>query len=581
MVKNKSNMLRWCIRFLALMVFVVVGAQSERAEAAGTPAGTAIRNFATVHYKDKNGTAQPEIKSNVITTIVAQVAAVDISPATAAENVVKGSTTVFNFQVANLGNGPDTFDLGKTNVPSGWSTAIYKDLDGDGILDSEERSSGNIVTNIGLTADQVVTLFLEVTAPSTAQDADKVPVTVTAKSTFDSAVTDAGTFTATITAAVVSIATSATPAQRQPGELVTYELQLTNSGSNTASNVVIGVPLPTGLTYVPGSIRLGGSGATYDTAQPATDTKDSDRADFGATAGNTVTVNWGALEGQKEGVIFILAKVDDGVLSGTAISIVATVNYESPAGQKNPALTTDPAVVTVKTLANPLVSISQAGYAEPSESKNYPFPITNGGNTVDRFDLETASTGGFENKIWVDTNNDGIPGNGSDYLLTDTDGDGFVDTGDMQPNEVIHLILEVFVPKGASDGQVDKTTLRVTPTSDPTALATGTLTTTVKAPVITVVKSVEPQGAQPPQQELTYNIVVTNTGSGVAYDVVVHDRVPVHTTYVTNSGLVDGVTRTDAADGDILQIDNREIVVKFGAIGPSGSHTITFKVNID
>jgi uncharacterized repeat protein (TIGR01451 family) len=398
---------------------------------------------------------------------------------------------------------------------------------------------------------------------------------------FDGNVADAGTFTSTITAAVVSMVVSTAPAQPEPGQVVTYALQLENSGSNAASNVVISNPLPPGVTYVPGSIRLGGSGATYDTAQPATDTNDGDRADFGATAGNTVVVNWGALEGQQEGVIYFLAKVDDGVLSGTAISNVATVNYESPAGQQNPALTTDPAVVTVKTLANPLVIPSLAGNKEPSESNVYVVPITNGGNTVDLFNLETASTGGFENKIWVDTNNDGIPGNSGDYLLTDTDGDGSVDTGDMQPNEVIHLIAEVLVPEGASDGLVDETTLTVTSTADPTASSTGTFNTTVKASVITVVKSVEPQGAQPPQQELTYTIVVTNTGSGVAHDVVVHDAIPVYTTYVPNSGQVDGVARSDTADGDILQIDNREIVVNLGAIGPSGSHTVTFKVNID
>src|SRR6056297_3534285 len=83
------------------------------AYAAGTPAGTAITNFATGEYSDANGNALPNVTSNTVTTIVSQVAGVDISPETSSSNVILASTVAFPLTLTNTGNGSDTFDLTK------------------------------------------------------------------------------------------------------------------------------------------------------------------------------------------------------------------------------------------------------------------------------------------------------------------------------------------------------------------------------------------------------------------------------------------------------------------------------------
>ena len=233
-------------------------------------------------------------------------------------------------------------------------------------------------------------------------------------------------------------------------------------------------------------------------------------------------------------------------------------------------------------LADPDLSIvSGAGAGEPGDSLSYKITITNSGNTTDVINISTSSTAGFPNEVWVDVNQDGIPGNDGDYLLTDTDGDGNIDTGALAPGASITSVLVVVVVPGTSDGTDDATTITVTSSKDPTVSESVTLNTTANAPVVAVVKSVSPEGSQPPGQVLTYTTVVTNSGDGTATDVTFSDKIPTYTTYVPGSITVNGSNRTDAQDGDNGFMANQEVIVKIGNLGPGGSHTITFRVTIN
>ena len=566
--------------WLALLVLLVsVG----MAWGAGTPAGTIISNIASADYRDVKGNPLPRVLSNKVTTVVSQVPGTDISPASASEPIVPGGSATYHFDVLNTGNGPDVFDLSVAGVPANWTAVIYNDLNDNGILEADEAVPTNVVTSVSLAPDAAGNYLLVVTAPESVSDGEDASMTVTSTSQFDTGVSDTASNVVTVTAASVSVIKEVTPSIPQPGDVVTYAIRGENTGTSTAYNVVVADLLPPGLTYVPGSIRMGqGEGITYDLAAPLTDADDGDPADYGISAASTVTVQWGDSPPGQTGAVLFQATVDEGLISGTGIDNIVTIIYESPEGNVLPTFTAPPGELTVIFEAAPeLVLPTVSTTAELGEALDYALTVTNGGNGDDVLNITTSSTGGFPNVVWLDANGDGIPGNNGDVLLSDTDGDGNPDTGNLAPGESADLIVVVTIPPGTGDGTVDVTTVTVSSSNDPAVSASGTVTTTVKSPVIQVVKSVTPLGDQPPGQVLTYTLVVTNTGQGTATDAIITDPVPVNTTYVAGTITVDGISRTDANDADNAMFVSHEIVATLGSIGPAGSHTIAFSVTID
>ena len=78
------------------------------------------------------------------------------------------------------------------------------------------------------------------------------------------------TYTRTVTTTIYSplfdrSSKTVLPPRALSGDTVTYTLRLMNSGQVTATNAFLSDTLPTGITYIPGSLR--GEGATYNAAQ--------------------------------------------------------------------------------------------------------------------------------------------------------------------------------------------------------------------------------------------------------------------------------------------------------------------------
>lgn len=65
------------------------------------------------------------------------------------------------------------------------------------------------------------------------------------------------------------------------GQITTYKVSVTNSGSSSSTHTTLVDPLPAQLSYVPGTLTLEGV--------PQTDISDGDAGDFGITTPNTVT----------------------------------------------------------------------------------------------------------------------------------------------------------------------------------------------------------------------------------------------------------------------------------------------------
>lgn len=84
-----------------------------------------------------------------------------------------------------------------------------------------------------------------------------------------------------------------------------------------------------------------------------------------------------------------------------------------------------------------------------------------------------------------------------------------------------------------------------------------------------------------PGSVITYRIVLTLTGSGIAEAVAMQDPLPSSLTYVPGSLSVDGTRRTDAADGDGVAAANNTVSADFGSVTAPATRVIEFRATVN
>jgi uncharacterized repeat protein (TIGR01451 family) len=92
-------------------------------------------------------------------------------------------------------------------------------------------------------------------------------------------------------------------------------------------------------------------------------------------------------------------------------------------------------------------------------------------------------------------------------------------------------------------------------------------------------------GSQPtPGASITYQIVVTATGTGIALGAALTDPIPASTTYVAGTLRLNGTSLTDAPDADAgsFALGPPRVAVNLGDLtAAAGPQTIDFRVTID
>jgi uncharacterized repeat protein (TIGR01451 family) len=312
----------------ASSVVLLAALASSGAQAAGTIAGTDITNIATASY-DSGGTPV-DIQSNAVVIKVDELLDVttvssdpgDVSTTNGATNVVS------TFRITNTGNGSEQFRL-TPNVTSGGDdfnptlSQVVLDTNGNGLYDPGVDTiyvAGN--NDPTLAPDQSATVFVLTNVPVNQVNGDRAQVQLTAAAvtgtgapgtTFANAGqgggnavvgstgadADASGFLA-VQAASITLAKSATVSDpfggttSVPGSIITYTLLATISGNGSLSNVSITDPIPTGSTYVAGSMTL--------QAVAVTDAADTDEGNFN---GSRISVSLGNVAaGQTRTVTF-------------------------------------------------------------------------------------------------------------------------------------------------------------------------------------------------------------------------------------------------------------------------------------
>lgn len=291
----------------------------EAALAAGTRAGTLIENTASATYDV--GPTQISVDSNTNTVRVDELinAVVDWSDSADVMTLPGSTGQVLAFSVTNNGNGEESFSLSTISTLGGDDydptvTSIVID-DGDGIYEPGQDTVYIPGTNDPvLLPDASVTIFVLSTTPAGAGDGDRGGVQLIAASRTGTGApgtsfsgrgegggdavlgttggdgSDDGFYS--VSAASVSLVKSASVlnqfgnANPIPGATVTYTIVATTTGSGSLANLAINDAVPTGTTYVPGSLRLGSTALT-----------DAADADAGRFASNAITVSLGTVPG--------------------------------------------------------------------------------------------------------------------------------------------------------------------------------------------------------------------------------------------------------------------------------------------
>ena len=283
---------------------------STNAFAAGTEAGTAIQNTATVSFT-RNGSADSEQAS--VSFKVDEIINVNVTAANASTNITNGDqNAAITYTVTNTGNGPEDFKLfesiGSTNdlplAAANLSVYYIKTADSDGSFDpnninetlytsgtditilSDESYTVYIVTNVpnGATLNSLTDLDLTVVSqteangvkagesafgtviPGAGADSTNAIVAVNQGrddatselkvTTFDPSQSLEVLINKTILGSSAFIDNSPTVTdQKIPGAIVTYFIKVTVQ-NDTATALAISDIIPTNMTYVAESLRV-------------------------------------------------------------------------------------------------------------------------------------------------------------------------------------------------------------------------------------------------------------------------------------------------------------------------------------
>ncbi len=561
---------------LIFMVLAIALVAHTCAFAIGTAAGTNISNTAQLTYYDNNGTQIAAGKnSNTVVTVINQVAAVDVATTLAAQNSTNEAITYYPATIANLGNGTDAFALSATST-AGWTPAsinIYQDVNLNGGYDAGIDTLLGAMSTGPLAADAIFSVLVAVEAPDVtiAPNGSTNTVTLVATSTFNPGILDSQSFLTTNLAPRATVHLVASTLTPKPGDIVTFTATVTNAGGNAIKgDIAFTTAQPADLTYVTGSISVGGVGKT--------DPIDADNADFSAGA---VHASLPPIAGGGSVDVIFRMQVNSDVPSGTPVSVTSVINYV--VGSK-PRSHSDTATLVIASLAGVLVATpTTTDTKTPDDMTTFPIVITNTGNFADTFDL-TAFTAGS----WVYSFYSDLAGT---LPLTDSDGDSKLDVVLAQGASTT-AYLGAHVPANAADASTSSATATITSSYDTAVtFTTGALTTTVASPRVKITKQADKSQANP-GETITYTIVIENIGTGAASNILLTDPVPAFTTFA--GGLMGGYglainPKTAANDGDEVKFNGTTVSAgDSGApvgLDPSGGanskYTLIYQVTVD
>jgi uncharacterized repeat protein (TIGR01451 family) len=238
----------WAAGLLMLGMFLMSG----MGEANAAPlAGTSIGNQASATYTDNGGVSRITV-SNTVTTTVQPVSAATLNQSQTKVGA-PGQPLNFPHNIVNNGNSPESYTLSVSAPAPGGNTVtatplLFADANCDGVPDNATQ-----ITSVGPAAPGTQVCFVAQAQLNTT-GATPSTFTVGAVSSITSlAITNSpNTDTAVITnAGVITVTKSISVSSGPVGTVVTYTLTYRNTGTQTATGVVLDDLLQTGVTVTP------------------------------------------------------------------------------------------------------------------------------------------------------------------------------------------------------------------------------------------------------------------------------------------------------------------------------------------
>lgn len=309
------------MRFGRTLLAALLGLASTHAYGIGTVAGTHIQNTAQVSYVV--GGSAVTTSSNTTSVTVAEMLDVNVTTLSAAVPVTPGSTQrAIALRVTNTGNGTESFTLlrnssvvGDDFDPTPSTTSLYFDTDNSGDLSAADVAYAAGSNDPNLAPDASIVVLLVHDIPASVTDGQRGRAALTARAitgTGAPGTVFAGAGTGGVDAVAgtsggdgvaqgeylaASVQLNAVKSQTVldqfggarpiPGARITYQIDVSITGSGTATAVAFTDSIPANTTYVANSLRLNSAALT--------DSADADAGQFTTAPTNQVRIALGDL----------------------------------------------------------------------------------------------------------------------------------------------------------------------------------------------------------------------------------------------------------------------------------------------
>ena len=346
-----------------------------------------------------------------------------------------------------------------------------------------------------------------------------------------------------------------------PGNTLVYTLKYANTGQGSVTNAVLTDTLPTGVAFVSAVPSQGSC----------------------SESGGVVTCSLGTVTGGTSGTVTITVTVEQPLAAG-----IFTLQNDATLVSDQTDPVSDSATTAV---VRPVLNITKSAddtLLIQGDTVTYTLEITNSGSAgatnisvsdtlpVESYFTYVAASCSVDTTLAPSTSSTTC-GEAAGLLTATADV--------LAVGETIRIAFQMTVGPGAPAGLTEKDNFATVSDDASASVNSNTVTVTISTnPNLLLTKTSNPAaGPLDPGDSVTYTMVVSNTGSASATDVLVTDPIPANTGYVLGSLTFDAAAQSDPDDGDTGHFDavaNRT-VFDIGSLAAGASHTLTFQVVID
>lgn len=336
------------------------------------------------------------------------------------------------------------------------------------------------------------------------------------------------------------------------GETLTYSISLANIGNIAATNVIYTDPIPSGTTFIPGSVTV--NGVTQAGANPA------NGISIGSIAANsTTTISF---------QVFVPS-----IPQTNPILNSGTTTYQYIPVPNQPAVSgTDTTNIVSTQVNNATVTMTKAvdkNYADIGDTLTYTVAFTGTGNTnannVIFTDVIPTGTTFVLNSLTIDgsTQVGANPANGVNI--------GSILTGTTKSVSFQVVVNTIPVSNAVSNGSSASYQYTVNPSQLPIMknISSNVVTTQINNANLTLTKSTNKQFATI-GETISYTILITNSGNTAANNVQLTDPLPHGTILTLGSVTLNGV----------LQNVDSLVALPIGTIPGGATFTLSFQVTV-